>query len=170
MNEAFHLRVVALFEANHDRLFRYLARQCDDPDLAEDVVQDAFVRLYARGELPHCPEAWLISVASNLFRNARSQLTRRRRLLTPDRGEHSLGDASAWPDEQTGAREQRERVRRALDHLPERERRLLLLRAEGYSYRDMAEALDLNEASIGTLLARAKQAFRAVHEEASHAS
>ncbi len=51
-------------------------------------------------------------------------------------------------------------MRAAIDRLPERERRLLLLRAEGYSYRDMAAALDLNEASVGTLLARARQAFR----------
>lgn len=170
MNEAFHLRFVELFQANHDRLFRFLARQCDDADLASDLVQEAFVRLYARGALPDTPEAWLISVASNLFRNARTQRSRRRRLLTPQRGEHSLGDGSPAPDAAAGAREQRERVRDALRHLSERERQLLLLRAEGYSYREMADALDLNEASIGTLLARAKQAFRAVHEEASHAS
>jgi RNA polymerase sigma-70 factor (ECF subfamily) len=49
--------------------------------------------------------------------------------------------------------------------MPERERSLLLLRAEGYSYRDMAAALDLNEASVGTLLARAKKMFREFYEE-----
>jgi RNA polymerase sigma factor (sigma-70 family) len=51
-------------------------------------------------------------------------------------------------------------VRAAIDRLPERERRMLLLRAEGYSYRDIAAALDLNEASVGVLLARARRAFR----------
>jgi DNA-directed RNA polymerase specialized sigma24 family protein len=42
----------------------------------------------------------------------------------------------------------------------------LLLRAEGYSYRDIATALDLNEASVGTLLARAVRAFRESYGDA----
>jgi len=53
---------------------------------------------------------------------------------------------------------------------PERERRLLLLRSEGFSYRDIAAALELNEASVGTLLARARTAFREIYKEASDAS
>lgn len=47
---------------------------------------------------------------------------------------------------------------------------MLLLRAEGYSYRDIASALELNEASVGTLLARAVRAFRAAWEEWSDGS
>ena len=60
-------------------------------------------------------------------------------------------------------------MRLALDQLPERERRMLLLRAEGYSYRDIAVALKLNEASVGVLLARAKREFRKTYEESSSA-
>ena len=63
----------------------------------------------------------------------------------------------------------RDRVRAALDRLSERDRQILLLRAEGYGYRDLAVALDLNEASIGTLLARAKRAFRDAYEGAGDA-
>jgi RNA polymerase sigma factor (sigma-70 family) len=51
-------------------------------------------------------------------------------------------------------------ARTALDSLPLRDRQLLLLRYEGYSYRELASALDLTETSVGTLLARAKDAFR----------
>jgi DNA-directed RNA polymerase specialized sigma24 family protein len=46
----------------------------------------------------------------------------------------------------------------------------LLLRAEGYSYRDIAAALELNEASVGTLLARAKQSFLQYYEADADAS
>jgi DNA-directed RNA polymerase specialized sigma24 family protein len=60
-------------------------------------------------------------------------------------------------------------VRSVLDRMTERERHLLLLRAEGYSYRDIAAALQLNEASVGVLLARAKRAFRDSYEDAFHA-
>ena len=41
---------------------------------------------------------------------------------------------------------------------------MLLLRAEGYGYRDIAAALGLHEASVGTLLARAKGAFREAYD------
>ena len=170
MKDAFHDRVTGLFRANHDRLFRYLDRQGGDPELAADVVQDAFVRLYRRGSLPEHPEVWLISVAMNLLRNALSQGSRRRRLLTLERGERVTGDPPPSPEREVAADEARLRVRAALDRLPERERQILLLRAEGYGYREMARALELNEASVGTLLARAKQTFRDLYEASAHAS
>ncbi|MGH7567471.1 MAG: sigma-70 family RNA polymerase sigma factor, partial [Gemmatimonadales bacterium] len=71
-----------------------------------------------------------------------------------------LADPLPSPDRAAATGETRRRVRAALDRLPERERRLLLLRAEGYSYRDIALALELNQTSVGTLLLRARQAFR----------
>jgi RNA polymerase sigma-70 factor (ECF subfamily) len=56
--------------------------------------------------------------------------------------------------------EDRASVRAALDRLPERERQLLLLRAEGFSYKQLASALALHEGSVGTLLARARESFQ----------
>ncbi len=47
-----------------------------------------------------------------------------------------------------------------LGALPTRQAELLLLRHEGLSYDEVAAALGLNPASVGTLLARAQQAFR----------
>ena len=159
-----HDHFVRLFEAHFQRLVRYLDRLSGEPDLAADLAQETFVRLYARGAAPDSSAAWLITVATNLFRNARAQRSRRLRLLTPERGESVLADPPPAPGQTTEDAETRGRVRAALDRLDERERQLLLLRAEGYSYHDLALALDLNEASVGTLLARAKRAFRAVYE------
>ena len=144
---------VVLFKTELPRLFRYLDRLSGEPDLAADLAQEAFIRLYRRGVLPDRPEVWLVTVALNLFRNARSTSSRRLRLL------------SRWtqPSESSEAPQEvseSESVRAALRHLPQRDREMLLLRAEGYSYREIATTLDLNEASIGTLLARAKRAFR----------
>ena len=162
---SFHDRFVELFEAHFTRIHRYLNRLSGDPALAADVAQEAFVKLYRRGSLPDAPEAWLISVAMNLLRNAKSTRSRRLRLLSPARAENVLSDAPPAPDEAAEAEDSRRRVRLALDRMPERERRMLLLRAEGYSYRDIAGALGLNEASVGVLLARARRAFRQVYEE-----
>ena len=162
---SFHDRFVELFNAHFNRIYRYLNRLSGDRELAADVAQEAFVKLYQRGSLPDAPEAWLISVAMNLLRNAKSTQSRRLMLLTPARGEGVLSDPPLGPDESVEAGDSRRRVRLTLNRLPERERRMLLLRAEGYSYRDIAAALHLNEASVGVLLARARRAFREIYEE-----
>ena len=162
---SFHDRFVELFDAHFKRIYRYLNRLAGDPEMAADVAQEAFVKLYGRGSLPEAPEAWLISVAMNLLRNAKSMHSRRLRLLTPARGENVISDPPLAPDEALEGKDSRRRVRAALDRMPDRERRMLLLRAEGYSYRDIADALRLNEASIGVLLARARRAFREIYEE-----
>ena len=159
----FHDHFVALFQIHFPRLYRYLDRLSGQPELAANVAQAAFIKLSRRGALPDAPEAWLIGVAMNLFRNAKSAPSRR--VLAPARIEGGPSDPALSIEQAAGAAESRRRVRSAIDRLPERERRLLLLRPEGYSYRDMAAALDLNEASIGTLLARARAAFRECYEE-----
>lgn len=169
MNGSFHDRFVEVFDAHFHRVFRSIDRQSGDPELAADVAQDAFVRLYQRGSLPDAPEAWLITVAQNLFRNARSKSARRRRLLTVERGEDVLADPAPSPHEALCAGEDVTRVRAALDQLAERDRQMLVLRAEGFSYRQIARVLGLHEASMGTLLARARRSFRAAYEESVHA-
>jgi len=167
---SFEESFVRLFRAHHPRLYRYLQRLSGEPELAADLVQEAFVRLYRRGSLPDAPEAWLISVALNLLRNARSTGSRRHRLLTVARAEEAHSDPLPPPDESATAGDARRRVQSALERLPEREQRMLLLQAEGYSYRDIAAALALNEGSVGTLLARARRAFLAAYGSGSDAS
>lgn len=150
-------------------MFRVLHRLTGDHALAQDLTQEAFIQLYRRGQEPDRPEAWLITVALNLFRNVRSTAVRRTRLLTPERGARAHSDSPPLPGEVLESGETRTAVRAAIDQLSERERLLLLLRSEGYSYRDLAAELALNEASVGTLLARAKRAFKAAYEGAMHA-
>lgn len=166
--DAFRERFPTLFETQKPRLERYLARLSGEPQLAADLAQEAFIKLYERGESPDCPEAWLITVATNLFRNARSKESRRARLLREAESGGGLPDSP--PSGQAAIRVGGDAsVRQALETLSDREQSLLLLRAEGYSYRELAIALDLEESSVGTLLARAKRAFRAAYEEAHDA-
>lgn len=171
MKRSFHDEFVELFHANFERLRRTLGRLSGDPELAADLAQETFVRLYQRRSPPDRPEAWLITVALNLFRNARAKQFRRVRLLEAAvRADESVAAPSrAEEAEPAEALARRRRVTTALARMSERDRRLLLLRAEGYAYRDLAAALDLNEASVGTLLARAKRAFRTHYEDAADA-
>jgi RNA polymerase sigma factor (sigma-70 family) len=170
MKSAFHDEFAAIFDANFRRVYRYLDRLSGEPELAADLAQDTFVSLYQRGCAPDTPEAWLITVATNLLRNAQSQRARRAQLLTAARGAAVLSDPLPSPAQELDAAESCQCVRRAIDTLPERERSMLLLRAEGFSYRDIAAALQINEGSVGTLLARAKRAFRDRYEGDADAS
>jgi RNA polymerase sigma-70 factor (ECF subfamily) len=164
MPASFRDRFIQIFDSGFPRLYRYLDRLSGDQELAADVAQDAFARLYARGSLPDAPDAWLITVAMNLYRNATATRARRRRLLSTVRAEAVLADPSPSPAQVAVEIESAELVRAALDRLATRERQLLLLHAEGYRYREIASVLELNEASVGTLLARAKRAFRDAYE------
>jgi RNA polymerase sigma-70 factor (ECF subfamily) len=164
---SFQDEFVCLFDMLFPRIFRYLDRLSGDPELAADLAQETFLRLYRRNDMPERPEAWLISVAINLFRNARASASRRGRLLSIVRGEGVHSESQSSPAELRDADESRQRVRAALQTLPERDQNLLLLRAEGFSYHDIANALMINESSVGTLLARAKSAFRETWEAAN---
>jgi RNA polymerase sigma-70 factor (ECF subfamily) len=167
---SFHDRFVDLFDAHFQQLYRVLDRLSGEPELASDLAQEAFIRLYRRGSLPDAPEAWLISVAMNLLRNERASRNRHRRLLTIDRGAGAHSDPAPSPEQAAVDADSSRRVRSSLDRLPERERRMLLLRAEGFSYRDIAAALELNETSVGTLLGRARLAFQQLYKDAHDAS
>ena len=64
------------------------------------------------------------------------------------------------PEEIHSATEERDRVRQVLSAISPRQAELLLLRSQDLSYSEVAAALHLNPASLGTLIRRAQQSFR----------
>ena len=163
--QSFSDQFVELFDAHYPQLFRFFDRLSGDPDLAADIAQSSFIRLFQRGSAPELPSAWLITVGLNLLRNSTTTRRRRARLLTDHRSMHTLADPAPSPDASTVAEETRRTVRAALSHLSARDQQLVLLRAEGFSYREIAESLQMNPASVGTILARAQADFRRVYQE-----
>jgi RNA polymerase sigma-70 factor, ECF subfamily len=149
-----------LFHAYYSRVFGVAYRLVGSEAEAEDIAQEAFLRLYLQ-PLPagreHNVLGWLLRVATNLAYNAlrsrHRRTTRERRAAGGTVGE-SLGtqiEASVTADT----------VRQVLAELPERHVRILMLRHAGLSYIEIAEALGVSPGSVGTLLARAERAFRA---------
>lgn len=170
MTRSFRDDFVELYDAHFTRVYRYMDRVSGDPDLAADIAQETFIKLYQRGSIPDTPGAWLVTVAMNLFRNAHATQARRRHLLNVVPDAATFADRAVEAPASAQAHALAVRVRRALDRIPERERHMLLLRAEGYSYKEIAAALQIQETSVGTLLARAKRAFREHYEERADAS
>jgi RNA polymerase sigma-70 factor (ECF subfamily) len=145
-----------LFQRLYPSLYRYLHRLTGDADAAEDMAQEAFVRLL-RQDLPE-PEVrpWLFTVAMNLVRDRARKAERRQRLLT---NAPPLVKPAALPDEDVERSERILRVRRVLAQLPERDRQLLLMREEGFKYEEIAQVVGVAPASVGTLIARALRRF-----------
>jgi RNA polymerase sigma factor (sigma-70 family) len=168
--ESFDAAFRRLFEDGFPSLFRYLHRLCGEQAEAADLAQETFTRLYERGEMPRDPRAWLVTVGANLLRDERRTSLRRRRLIAASLPDGVLGDPAPAPDDRLLREERQRAVRRALEVLTERERRALLLRYEGFSYREVARALGVAESSVGTLLVRAKASFLSAFERLAGAS
>lgn len=155
----FEREFTEVFETRFAALFRYVNRLSGDTDLARDIAQETFVRLYQRASIPADLPAWLATVANNLLRDEIRTTARRSVLLA----EHALEPRTAGPQEMPDvaliAEERSATVRAALGTLSPRDREMLLLRHSGYSYREIARVLGLADASVGTMLARATQAF-----------
>jgi RNA polymerase sigma-70 factor (ECF subfamily) len=145
-----------LFQRLYPSLYRYLHRLTGDPDVAEDIAQEAFVRLL-RQPLPE-PEIrpWLFTVAMNLVRDRARKNERRQRLLS---GAPTMVSVEQRPDDRLEQIEVIDAVTEALDVLSNRDRQLLLMRAEGFKYEEIASVVGVAPASVGTLIARALKRF-----------
>jgi RNA polymerase sigma-70 factor (ECF subfamily) len=153
----------SIYEEVFPPLFRYCVRLTGDADQAEDLAQEAFVRLLDRQVEGH-PAAlrvWLFKVATHLVRDRYRVRENRRRLLETYPVAPS---ATADPQDALETDETVSGVRTALEILPERDRTMLLMREEGFSYREIAEATEVQPSSVGTLLARAQKRFVEAYE------
>ena len=154
----------ALFDEVFPALYRYCERLTGDADAAEDATQEAFVRLY-RNDVEGPPKAlrvWLFRAATNVVRDRYRVGENRRRLLEKHPVKPS---APPGPEESTERDDRIAAVRRVLARIPERDRELLLMREEGFSYKEMADAVGVKHTSVGTLLARAQGRFEEAWSE-----
>ena len=159
----------ALFLAHYDAVYRLLAHIVGSPQEAEDLAQEAFLRLY-RQRFPagreHHVRGWLLRVATNLAYNALRGDRRRAQRQNAAARQETASPGAADPAEAVARQEEQARVRQVLASLPDRQAELLLLRHAGLSYAELAATLDVAPGSVGTLLARAEAAFAAAYRAA----
>ncbi|MCC6188679.1 MAG: sigma-70 family RNA polymerase sigma factor [Anaerolineales bacterium] len=155
----------AAFSEHYTRVYGVLFRLLGDRAVAEDLTVETFWRLWQRAPRQVDNMAgWLYRVARRLGLNA-LRAARRRARYEQEAGAQALED-SAPPDPVQAAElaEQRSRVRAALRQMPERDAHLLTLRSTGLSYKELAAILGVAPSSVGTLLARAAEAFERHYE------
>jgi RNA polymerase sigma factor (sigma-70 family) len=149
------LNVEHLFTVHYEGLFRYLVRLTGDADLAADVAQETFVRLVERKPENAGIRAWLYRVATNVVRDESRVRRRRYELLQESSERVPRGDPPILPDRAVEQRETQRMVRAALDTLSERDRTVLLMREDGFSHHEIAEAVGTTTKSVGSMVARA---------------
>ena len=156
-----------LVERYHQEVMNLGWRYFRDRQLAEDVAQETFLRVY-RARKRYRAEAkfrtWLLRIATNL---CISQLRKKRvsaHSLTAgdDEQQRDVHDgAAADPAAAPELVEMQRRVREAVERLPERQRvAILLSRFHGMTYPELEEALELSRPALKSLLHRARESLR----------
>jgi RNA polymerase sigma-70 factor (ECF subfamily) len=131
--------VLLLFDRCASSLLRYVASFGLPADEAEDVVQEVFLALFRHLRLDRSRRnltGWLFRVAHNLALKRRKRLQRRTTVPWDD-AVHAPVDPAP-----------------VIQALPPRDRRCLLLRAEGLRYRDIADTLGMSLGGVAKSLAR----------------
>jgi RNA polymerase sigma-70 factor, ECF subfamily len=155
------------FTLHHRAVFRAAYALVRDSGLAEDVTQEVFLKLYQHiGSLRDEGHVrpWLLRVASNTALN-----TIRSRGRAGAREEEFAVAATVGGSEPVGIeadyerRTEIEEARRALAQVKEPMRGCLLLKQQGLSYKEIAQTLNLNEANVGSLIARGRKEFTRVY-------
>src|SRR5205809_6610944 len=147
-----------LYENYGQRVFTFCYSRLRNREEAQDAAQTTFIyvlRSLQRGVVPEFELAWLLKIAFNVCRGTRRSSGR----LTAVTQEVEDIDELAAP--QAAGHEGSERLealRDGLAHLPERQRRGILLREwQGLSYAEIADELGLSLGAVETLLFRARR-------------
>ena len=162
--EAVRNHTVALFRDLREPLARYLASLGVETTEIEEIVQEAFLRLYrhlsgqaARGEdRDQNLNGWVFRVALNLVRDRQRGWHTRNVQSIEDRPEAAQASApGSTPEERVLHLEKMKRLQGAWQALPDQQRRCLQLRSEGLRYREIGEALGMGTTTVADLIRNA---------------
>ncbi len=152
--------IVGLFDQLQDRLLRYLLSLGLPAAEGEEIVQETFLALFQhmrRGKPRHNLRGWVFQVAHNLALKQRKATQRNRQHLL----EHGWAstDRALDPEQQLATNQRQVRLASVLQALPEQDRRCLSLRAEGLTYREIAQVLEMSLGSVSLSLGRSLARF-----------
>jgi RNA polymerase sigma-70 factor, ECF subfamily len=161
--DAFHRIVLE----HQRRIHRILLGLLRDPDAADSLTQECFLRAFERGAGFRGEASigtWLVRIAINLARDhIRSRRVAFWRHLLRNDGSHNatMPDPGPSPDRTLMARERLQAVQRVVDRLSHRQRACFVLRfVEAMTLEEIALAMDLKVGTVKAHLARAVGAVR----------
>jgi RNA polymerase sigma-70 factor (ECF subfamily) len=159
--ETLHDHVTGLYEAMREKIFRYLLILGIEPDQAQEICQETFLRLYAKlreGEKIENVHAWIFVVARNCGLNAR-QYNRKLESFDADL-ESNTAASRPTPEQELLGKEKFQRLREAVAALSPQQQHCLHLRADGLRYREIAQIVGVRTSTVGEFLRRAVNRLR----------
>jgi len=156
-----------LYRLHRARVLRLCRLFLGDPDEAEDVGQEVFVKLFRASQRPAQAEMawgpWLTRVTLHACRDRqRSRWWRRWWRGSDELNEERIASAWRTPEGEVVGADQQRRIWRAFERLAPRQREVFVLRhVEGWSTREVADALGLETGSVKRHLFRAVRHLRA---------
>lgn len=153
-----------LFARFYPDVYRYLFGLCHDASLTEDLASEVFVEVVKsiaafRGESDI--RTWIFTIARRRWFR---YLEKRKRSVETEELTDTLA-AGRTPEERYFRREAAERILEILDQEPERTRRIVLMRVEGYSFWEIGQMMGISENSARVIDFRAKSKIRKKLEE-----
>ncbi|MDQ8145799.1 MAG: sigma-70 family RNA polymerase sigma factor [Gemmatimonadota bacterium] len=167
-----------IFHRYRTRLLNFIYRTVGDRERAEDLVQEAFIRVHrhlARFDRTKKFSTWIYTIASNLAKN---ELRNRGRnpivlyqALSADQDDEDrpleFEDTTSRPDDLFRKRHVRELVEATVAQLPVHHRQVFVMRElEGRSYEEIADLTQCNLGTVKSRLNRARGAFAEIIEPA----
>ena len=161
-----------LVQANQSKIYSLALRMTGNPEDGADLAQEAFLKAWR--SLPTFQEessfsTWLYKLTSNLCIDFLRKEKRRKAAVTTvsldddeeDAPPMEVPDHRFTPETEVERRELRAAMSRALHSLSDEHRQILILReVEGLSYTEIAEALELEEGTVKSRIARARISLR----------
>ncbi|MHC5001967.1 MAG: RNA polymerase sigma factor [Planctomycetota bacterium] len=156
--------VAGLIRTHQDALYAFILRMSGRPDIAEDIVQEAFVRVMRnldRFDSRYRFSTWLFTIAKRLYVNA---VQKHRPTYDTDIVEIRQGKQPG-PGSLSAQSESRDNVRRILDtalaRLNEQQREIILLfHQQSWSINEIAGHLGMPEGTVKSHLHRARKRMR----------
>jgi RNA polymerase sigma-70 factor (ECF subfamily) len=149
---------LAAFDRHAGAIVGYVRSFGLSDEEAEDVTQEAFLALFKHLSLGRDATnltGWLFRVAHNIARKRQRTIQRRPVHCSSDEPRAlAQVDVRLTPEGDLIHRERRQRLGRIVAALPDRDRRCLLLRAEGFTYRDIARTAGISLGAVAKSLAR----------------
>ena len=140
-----------IFRTYYTDLCKFCLKYVRDEQVAEEVVQEVFIKLYSQNNKIDSIKSWLYKVLYNEFINVSKRENSHAKYVEYEKNHPEIFDSETKSDKE----EVRQIVLKTINNFPEREKALLLLYHEGMSYSEMAEILEINPNSVGKTLSRA---------------
>ncbi|MGW6193158.1 RNA polymerase sigma factor SigX [Bacillus cereus] len=154
-----------LFKQNYVYVVKQILWIIKEQTIAEELAQEVFLQLYRTDwkEVENL-RGWLIKSSTYVAYNyIRSEKRHQARVDKEIQYQEIQNDSSL--DDQWIRKEEITKVQIVLRKMKEQDRTILLMKFSGFQYKEIAQVLQIDVSSIGTLLVRAKLKFRKIYEQ-----